>query len=63
MLKDAIFSVVNGILLKLCNHPDSEELMAVWRTSPGSGLKELNASPATGEMILVAILSRLDLDC
>src|SRR5947209_5743155 len=43
----AIFSVVNGVLLKPLPYPDSDKLVGVWETAPGLGLKELNAAPAT----------------
>ena len=42
----AVFSVVNGILLKPLPYPDSAALVAVWQTSPPSQPSELEASPA-----------------
>lgn len=43
----AIFSVINGVLLKPLPYPDPERLVAIWHTAPGIGFKELNASPST----------------
>ncbi len=43
----AIFSVVNGVLLKPLPYPDSNRLVGVWQTAPGINIKDLNASPAT----------------
>ena len=43
----AIFSVVNGVLLKALPYPNPGKLVGVWQTAPGLGIKELNASPAT----------------
>jgi predicted permease len=43
----AIFSVVHGILLKPLPYPNPDELVAIWQTAPGLGIKEINASPAT----------------
>ncbi len=42
----AIFSLVNGILLKPLpfDHPD--ELVGVWHTAPGLGFDQVNQSPA-----------------
>ena len=42
----AIFSVINGILLKPLPYPDAERLVSLWQTAPGIGLKNLNASPS-----------------
>jgi predicted permease len=43
----AIFSVLNGVLLKPLPYPDSDRLVAVWETSHLQGMEELNASPST----------------
>ena len=42
----AIFSVVNGILLKPLPYPHPEELVAVWMTAPGLNIKDLNPGPS-----------------
>jgi putative ABC transport system permease protein len=42
----AIFSVINGILLKPLPYPDSERLVSVWQTAPGIGITDLEASPS-----------------
>lgn len=41
-----IFSVVEGVLLKPLPYPHSEQLIGVWHTAPGIGLKELNMAPS-----------------
>jgi len=43
----AIFSVLNGVLLKPLPFPDSERLVGVWHTAPGLNFDTLNASPST----------------
>ncbi len=43
----AIFSVVNGVLLKPLPYPDPDRLIGVWQTAPGLGMENINASPAT----------------
>jgi predicted permease len=43
----AIFSVLNGILLKPLPYPDPGRLVAIWETTHLEGLQELNASPST----------------
>ena len=43
----AIFSVLEGVLLKPLPYPQPEELVAVWLTAPGINLKEVNLSPST----------------
>src|ERR1700691_1989950 len=43
----AIFSVLNGVLLKPLSYPDAGRLVAVWETSHLQGMEGLNASPST----------------
>lgn len=42
----AIFSVVNGVLLKPLPFEDAERLVGIWHTAPGLGFPEINQSPA-----------------
>ena len=44
----AVFSVVNGVLIKPLPYPHADELVSIWHSAPGAGFKEgtLNASPA-----------------
>lgn len=41
----AIFSVVNGVLLKPLAFDDPDELVGIWHTAPGLDFDELNQSP------------------
>jgi len=43
----AIFSVLNGILLKPLPYPHPDRLVAIWETAHLQGMQEVNASPAT----------------
>jgi putative ABC transport system permease protein len=42
----AIFSVLEGVLLKPLPYPHSEELVGVWHTAAGLNIPELNAAPS-----------------
>lgn len=42
----AIFSVVNGIVLKPLPYADPGRLVSVWQTAPGLNIKDLTASPS-----------------
>jgi putative ABC transport system permease protein len=42
----AIFSIVNGIMLKPLPYPQSGELVALWQTAPGVNIKDLNMAPS-----------------
>ena len=42
----AIFSIVNGVLLKPLPFEDPEELVGVWHTAPGLGFDQVNSAPA-----------------
>jgi predicted permease len=41
-----IFSVVENVLLKPLPYPHAEQLIGVWYTAPGVGIKELNIAPS-----------------
>ncbi|HSR51441.1 MAG TPA: ABC transporter permease [Acidobacteriota bacterium] len=43
----AIFSVINGVLLKPLPFEDSQNLVGVWHKAPGLGFDRLSQSPAT----------------
>jgi predicted permease len=43
----AIFSVLDGVLLKPLPYPQAGDLVGVWHTAPGLNIKELSASPST----------------
>src|SRR5579862_4798218 len=42
----AVFSVVEGVLLKPLPYPHPESLVGVWHTAPGLNLDEVNMAPA-----------------
>jgi predicted permease len=42
----AVFSVVDGVLLKPLPYPHASRLVGVWHTAPGLGIPELNMSPS-----------------
>jgi predicted permease len=42
----AIFSVIEGVLLKPLPYPHPESLIALWHTAPGVNIKDLNMSPS-----------------
>ncbi len=42
----AIFSVVEGVLLKPLPYPHASELIGVWHSAPGINIKDLNMSPS-----------------
>jgi putative ABC transport system permease protein len=42
----AIFSVLNGVLLKPLPYPRSEELIGIWHSAPGINIPELNSCPS-----------------
>ena len=42
----AVFSVVEGVLLKPLPYPHPESLVGVWHTAPGLNLDDVNMSPS-----------------
>ena len=42
----AIFSLIEGVMLKPLPYPHPDELIALWHTAPGVNITELNVSPS-----------------
>jgi putative ABC transport system permease protein len=42
----AIFSVIEGVILKPLPYPHPEQLIALWHTAPGVNIKDLNMAPS-----------------
>ena len=42
----AIFSVIEGVLLKPLPYPHAAQLVALWHTAPGVNIKDLNMAPS-----------------
>jgi predicted permease len=42
----AVFSVVNGVLIKPLPYPNADELIGVWHSAPGVNIPKLNVAPA-----------------
>lgn len=42
----AVFSVLQGVLLKPLPYPHPDELVGLWHTAPGLGLNEVNMAPS-----------------
>jgi putative ABC transport system permease protein len=46
----AVFSIIEGILLRPLPYAQAERLVGIWHTAPGLGLAEMPQSPATYEL-------------
>ena len=42
----AIFSLINGVLLKPLPYPHAEQLVSLWMTAPGVKIEDLNMGPS-----------------
>ena len=42
----AVFSVVEGVLLKPLPYPHPEALVGVWHTAPGLNIEDVNMAPS-----------------
>jgi hypothetical protein len=42
----AVFSVLDGVLLKPLPYPHPDELVGVWHTAPGLNLDDVNMAPS-----------------
>lgn len=42
----AIFSVLDGVLLKPLGYPHPDELVGVWHSAPGLGIEDVNMAPS-----------------
>jgi hypothetical protein len=41
----AVFSAINGVLIKPLPYPRADELVGIWHSAPGVGLDNANISP------------------